>query len=382
MKKIICMLLLGCMLFSMSACNIPAKNNTPDHLPQEFDTAPAINGLTVTVNGRSLSEVYKEGETYYVCLGELLAILGGKLATDAAIAEPYTATIKLEKSTYTISNTETVLKEKDAASHPLVFEPIYDGEDWYVPMEPIMSLFDLHLLEDGENNQRYYTYFPTKEDVATGKKIPILMYHAVSDEPWGIAELFVSPGELEKQLKYLQDNGYTTITFEDFDRLDSIEKPVMLTFDDGYDDNYTQLFPLLKKYKAKATVFVITGEIGKQYYLTEKQIKEMNDSGLVSIQSHTVTHPYLSDLSAEQLEKEFTLSKLTLTRITGKEPFVLCYPTGKYSDLSLEKTAKHFSFGLLMNGGMYTTGTQDIYQIPRFYISRNTDIYTYAAKLR
>ncbi len=378
MKKVICALLLACLLLSMSACSAPV-NNTPDEVPQVFDTAPAIDGLTVTVNGKSLSEVYKEGDTYYVCLGELLAILGGSITTDAANEPPYTATLTLRGTTYTISNKETTLNEGEAA-HPLVFEPRYDGEDWYVPMEPIMSLFSLHLLEDSESGQRYYTYIPLGE-LPVGKNVPTLMYHAVSDNMWGITDLFVSPSELEKQLKYLQDNGYTTITFEDFDRLADIEKPVMLTFDDGYDDNYTELFPLLKKYKAKATVFVITGEIGNPHYLTEAQIKEMSASELVSIQSHTVTHPYLSDLGEEQLETELAESKLTLTRITGKEPFVLCYPTGKYSELSLQKTAEHYTFGLLMNGGMYTTGTHDVYKIPRFYISRNTDINTFISKL-
>ena len=150
----------------------------------------------------------------------------------------------------------------------------------------------------------------------------------------------------------------------------------------GDEHGYTkETLEILSKYNAKATVFVITGEIGNKYYLTEAQIKEMSDSGLVSIQSHTVTHPFLSDLSAEQLDKELLESKQTLERITGKAPFVLCYPTGKYSELSLQKTKEHYNFGLLMNGGMYTTGVQGAYMIPRFYISRNTDINAFAGKL-
>ena len=381
MKKITAIALLLCILLGLCACGgAPQKTDEPDAAPQIYDTAPTIDGLAVTVDGKSLSEVYKQEDTYFICLGELLALLDGTVVTDAATEPPYTATITLKGTTYTISNEESTLKEGTSA-HPLVFEPLYDGEDWYVALDPIMSLFGLSLSEkDGERHYSSFT-LPTAEDVAAGKKIPTLMYHAVSDQMWGIAELFVSPSEMEKQLKYLQDNGYTTITFEDFGRLDEISKPVMLTYDDGYDDNYTQLFPLLKKYNAKATVFVITGEIGKQYYLTEAQIKEMSDSGLVSIQSHTVTHPHLSDLNAEQLEQEMTQSKETLTRITGKEPFVLCYPTGKYSELSLQKTKEHYSFGLLMNGGMYTTGVQDPYMIPRFYISRDTDINAFAGKL-
>jgi len=382
MKKIIVWMLLVCMLLSFTACHQgPKPTDEPDEVPQVFDAAPPLASLAVTVCGTGLSEVYKKDETYFVCLGELVTILDGTIVTDAGNEPPYTATVKVNGTTYTISNREPTLVEGEQA-HPLVFEPIYDGEDWYVAMEPIMSLFGLSLSEkDGERFYDVPVTVPTADDVVAGKNVPTLMYHAVSDDMWGIAELFVSPSELDKQLKYLQDNGYTTITFEDMGRLDEIEKPVMLTFDDGYDDNYTYLFPLLKKYNAKATVFVITGELGTGHYLTEEEIKEMSDSGLVSIQSHTVTHPFLSDLNAEQLEKELVESKETLERITGKEPFVLCYPTGKYSELSLQKTKEHYNFGLLMNGGMYTTGVQSAYKIPRFYISRNTDINAFASKL-
>ena len=71
------------------------------------------------------------------------------------------------------------------------------------------------------------------------------MYHAVSDNMWGIDELFVSPASMEEQLRYLVDNGYEPIWFSDLAELEQYEKPVILTFDDGYDDNYTELLPLL-----------------------------------------------------------------------------------------------------------------------------------------
>ena len=69
-----------------------------------------------------------------------------------------------------------------------------------------------------------------------------------------------------------------------------------LTLDDGYEDNYTNLFPLLKKYQAKATISVVTGSIGQPGILTADQIREMSDSGLVEFASHTVTHPHLTSL--------------------------------------------------------------------------------------
>lgn len=89
------------------------------------------------------------------------------------------------------------------------------------------------------------------------------MYHAVGDETWGYSDLFVRPSELENHLQYLADNGYETIFFDDLSHLEDYEKPVILTFDDGYDDNYTELYPLLQKYQAKATIFVIPRDLGK-----------------------------------------------------------------------------------------------------------------------
>ncbi len=380
MKRIIVFSLLICMLVSMCACSI-GKEPVPQTVPQTFDAKPFIDPMQVYVNGKGLSEVYKKNDTQYICLGELVTILGGSITTDATGKPPYTASITLEGKTFSISNEEEYLKEGEQ-QHPLVFEPLYDGQNWYVTMEPIMSLFNYHVFENTKTDTRYYTRLPSTTDIPDGKNIPTLMYHAVSDKMWGIAELFVSPAELEKQLKYLKENGFTTITFEDFDNLDKIEKPVLLTFDDGYDDNYHNLLPLLKKYNAKATVFVITGEIGKQNYMTEEQIKEMDASGLVSIQSHTVTHPFLANIPADQVTTELLESKRTIAKLTNKEPFVLCYPTGSISDTAVIEVEKHYSFGLLMNGGMYTTGEDDRYHIPRYYVSRFTTMDTFAANLQ
>lgn len=119
----------------------------------------------------------------------------------------------------------------------------------------------------------------------TGISVPIFMYHAVGNDCWGEESLFVKPEELEKQLQYLSENGYETIFFEDLAHIEQYEKPVMLTFDDGYDDNNTNLLPLLQKYGMKATIFLIAGDVGKRHKLTREQISELVQSGLVSIQA-------------------------------------------------------------------------------------------------
>lgn len=203
--------------------------------------------------------------------------------------------------------------------------------------------------------------------------VPILMYHAVSDDCWGYEELFVSPANMEAQLQYLTENGFDPIWFEDLSHLSDYDKPVLLTFDDGYDDNYTELFPLLEQYNVKATIFVIGNAMGTAHKMTADQVRELSQSGLVSIQSHTQTHRKLGTLSdAEQLT-EMTQSKDAIAAITGQVPYVLCYPEGSYNAKTLELAAQHYAFGLKMNGNLYNTD-HGAYEINRFYVSRYTDI--------
>ena len=155
---------------------------------------------------------------------------------------------------------------------------------------------------------------------------------------------------------------------------------MILTFDDGYDDNYTDLFPLLQQYQVKATVFIIGQDVsGTNHKMNEEQIREMSDSGLVSIQSHSFTHGDMGSMGEDTLEYEIGETQKVLTRITGKIPYVLCYPSGKFSSKTIEVAQRHnLNFALKMVGGLYNTSVDNVYKISRYYISRNTDIYTFS----
>lgn len=202
-----------------------------------------------------------------------------------------------------------------------------------------------------------------------GRQVPVLMYHAVGDDCWGEEHLFVRPAKLEQQLQYLSENGYETIFFEDFAHLERYEKPVILTFDDGYDDNYTVLYPLLEKYQTKATIFVIGNAMGSTHKMTQEQVYEMAASGLVSIQSHTYTHGNLSAMDEAALRQEMERSNAALAAATGQIPYVLCYPEGKYSYLTMDVAKDYYTFALRMDGWTYQTG-MDPYQVPRSFVSR------------
>ncbi len=215
-----------------------------------------------------------------------------------------------------------------------------------------------------------------------GRRIPILMYHAIADVPTtSLTSLFVRPSELEAQLKYISDNGYQTVTFEDLDSISAFSKPIMLTFDDGYRDNYEILFPLLKKYGLKATIFVITDTRWSKNFLSEAQITEMSRSGLVSIQSHTKSHPALTGLSRGALAEEMAESKAVITQLTGKAPVALCYPSGGVNATVKAVTGEYYRYGVLNTGGQFTCG-ESLMMMKRVRINRGLSIDRFAALIK
>ena len=226
---------------------------------------------------------------------------------------------------------------------------------------------------EAEDGTTYFAKQLTLDTPAENVNVPVLMYHAVSHDLWGYWDLFVSPETMEQELLYLQENGYETIWFEDLSHVEDFEKPVILTFDDGYDDNYTELFPLLQKYNAKATIFVIPKAIGTPHKMTAEQVQELSRSGLVSIQSHTYSHGNLSTMDEQTLIFEMEQSQNYLAALTGQVPYAVCYPEGTRSELSIEVAGRYYDYGLLMNGQLYNT-SDDPMRVKRFYVPRGYDL--------
>jgi len=222
---------------------------------------------------------------------------------------------------------------------------------------------------------------PVDSPEMKGKKIPILMYHAIADKPTtSNTNLFVRPAEMEAQLKYLSENGYQTITFEDLDYIGSYTKPIMLTFDDGYSDNYDILFPLLKKYNQKATIFMISNAVWDREFCNAEELKEMADSGHVSVQSHTVNHLNLTTLKKETLQYELTESITAIEDITGKPVIALCYPIGHNNAAVRAAAAEHYRYAVTISSGKFVCG-DDMMSMKRVYISRGMSVSSFAAKI-
>lgn len=200
---------------------------------------------------------------------------------------------------------------------------------------------------------------PAATDTRTSVELPVLMYHSISEDS-AKNEYNITPQAFESDLKWLKDNGYTTVSAKQLaDYVENgtmlPEKPVLLTFDDGYENNYTNAFPLLKKYNMKAVISLI----GKDLRLNENQLKEMHDSGLVEIGSHTYDlHSISGDVKGadkkpgetqEEYRKRLTddLQKSIdeITRITGKAPIVFAWPYGAYPlDRSADQILKDLGF--------------------------------------
>jgi peptidoglycan/xylan/chitin deacetylase (PgdA/CDA1 family) len=212
-----------------------------------------------------------------------------------------------------------------------------------------------------------------------GVKIPILYYHAIADETFGIEQMFVRIQEFDDQMRYMKDNGYQCVTFDDLDHLRDFKKPFMITFDDGYEDNYTNMYPILKKYGFKATVFLVPLYVDKNRYLKTSEILEMRE--LVNFQSHTLTHDYLTTLSYEEIERQLRDSKSQIEALTGQIVTAIAYPVGDYDDRVLEIAARYYRYGLLMGGGLYYHTGEDLLRMNRVYIPRGLDIADFKFKI-
>jgi peptidoglycan/xylan/chitin deacetylase (PgdA/CDA1 family) len=207
------------------------------------------------------------------------------------------------------------------------------------------------------------------------RSIPILLYHKVgSDNDC----LTVSPERFAKDMEYLAQNGYNTLSLNDIrSRLNNEDakmpaKPVLITFDDGYLDNYTNAFPILEKYNLKASFYIITGMIGQANRVTTAQIKEMDAAGM-GIGSHTVSHRALGELKPEEAVDELSNSKAALEQMLGKNIDFIAYPCGSYHQdtLSLVRKAGYTGGFSVRQGNALFKDTLAIRRIPIFSYDRS-----------
>ena len=179
--------------------------------------------------------------------------------------------------------------------------------------------------------------------------IPVLLYHDIQEsfEP-DRAVITVTQEGFEEHINALLNNGETPVRFEDVYNASEgktalPEKPIVITFDDGYLTNYTYGFPIIQKYKVKTTIFIVTDTVGKDTgnpHFTWEQAKIMQRSGLVSIQSHTNTHEDILTLDNYNVIRELRLSRYMIEKNLEIKCDILAFPFGNCNDAVVDAAHK------------------------------------------
>lgn len=219
-------------------------------------------------------------------------------------------------------------------------------------------------------------------------KVPILMYHYISTPPEGAdiyrVDLSVTEAAFAEQMAYLRDNGYTTVDFYDLslaitNQAELPDKPIILTFDDGYADNYQNAFPVLAANGQKGVFFVVTEFIDKsrEGYLSWDMVKEMAAAGM-RFESHSRTHPDLTTLSRDGLIWELRGSQETLAAHIGYTPRYFCYPGGDYNDETIAMLQELDFWGAVTTSGGSWHGFDDRFEWRRIRMRNDTSIGEFA----
>ncbi len=210
-----------------------------------------------------------------------------------------------------------------------------------------------------------------------GYVVPVLMYHSV-DENWKESKLSVSPESFRRQMEFLVKNKYNIVSLHKIKELRESGKPipyktVAITFDDGYENNYTNAFPIMKEHNIPAAIFVVLNKIGREGYLTWPQIEEMAENN-IEIGSHTLSECYLPDIKDEaRLKREIYDSRRILKKRIPQAGDFIAYCSGGFN-----KNIRQIVIDSGYDGACATNPGKDypdddIYAIKRLRISRTSD---------
>jgi peptidoglycan/xylan/chitin deacetylase (PgdA/CDA1 family) len=214
-------------------------------------------------------------------------------------------------------------------------------------------------------------------------RVPVLMYHEIADAAATPSTLAVSPEVFAGQLAYLHDAGFNTVTAGALSAVladgagNLPERTVVLTFDDGYGDFYSNALPLLRKHGFTGTVFQTTDWVGKEgeakRMLNWRELAEAEQSG-IEIGAHSCTHPQLDQLQETQLREELYVSKSLLEDNLGLKVPGLAYPYG-YSSAKVRRVARElgYEYAYAVNNAMATSGANK-FILPRLTVRRSTSM--------
>jgi len=231
-------------------------------------------------------------------------------------------------------------------------------------------------IDDGiENKVILQKEYEVKEKIT----VPILIYHNIRDFKLGESaqdkQYVVSVENFEKQMKYLNENGFQTILMRDLyyyfeGEKDLPQNPVIINFDDGVVNQYESAFPILKKYNQVATFFVFTNAMDRNVnYINWTQLAEMVNAGM-EVGSHSNLHPFLNKIIDKKLlEKEIKGSKDEIESRLGVEVISFAYPFGEYNDSNkqLVKGSGYFVARGIKNGEEHNK--EGLYDLRAYFVT-------------
>ena len=220
------------------------------------------------------------------------------------------------------------------------------------------------------------------------------MYHSISEHvgkekhnKWRI-----KPKDFEKQMNWFSKNNWKSFTISELVKLDKIPlKSFVITFDDGFEDNYTNAFPILQKYRFKATIYLVPNQKINHWeekntsvlsnLLNNEQILQMQNSGLIEFGSHTLSHVNLSTINNEQLRIELEKSKEEVEKIIKKGCEAFAYPYGKF-DEKIVKIVKEVGYknATVVKRGLFIQN-DDIFTIKRIGILGSESFFDFLLKI-
>lgn len=230
-------------------------------------------------------------------------------------------------------------------------------------------------------------------------RIPILMYHSISNSVNPrFREFAVSPAQFDKQMSYLFQHRYTPVTVTQlatlirFGTLCVEDRPIVLTFDDGYADFYTHALPILKKYRFTATLYVTAGFVGSTSKWLQRegeanhpmlnwdQLTELASTG-VECAAHSLTHVQLDRVSSAVACDEVVRSKRILEEHLPQPVSSFAYPYGYYTD-AIERLVREVGYSSACAVKYATSSTtDDLFSLPRLMVTGNTNIDDFAELL-
>jgi len=205
--------------------------------------------------------------------------------------------------------------------------------------------------------------------------IPILMYHAVSDDR--DSTLHVTPENFSRQIAFLHENGYSVLSLDELVEdikggTGFVPKTVVITFDDGYEDNYLHAFPVLAKYDIPATIFLITDYVDSRGgYLKWDQVRLMMKNG-IDFGGHTMSGAYLPSITdTQRLWEEVAGCKKEIELKTGKEAGYFCYPTGGFNE-KVKNAVKRAGYkGACTTNRGFDKLNRDVYELNRVKVTNS-----------